>query len=253
MNLRKSIKKLIWRIAGTTQVKEQLSKLENDCAEIRYAQMFHDSTVDNEWFKYKNLSLGTAAIDYGTAYVIFRVLNQMHPQNILEFGLGQSSKIIHQYASYYDVKAVTYEHDAGWIDFFSNDIGRKYDIHIQQADLEKIKYSGCDTLKYRGIESLRKDDKFDFIFVDGPFGFDIESQEKYLYSRTQIIDLVKDNLASSFCIIMHDYERVGEQNTIDEVTRLLKEKHVNYCRGLYSAAKQCCLICSKDLYFLTTL
>ena len=75
--------------------------------ELLYANKFHDTIKQSKWYKDQSLSLGEMAIDYGTAYVLYRVLDKMNPSSILEFGLGQSSKLIHQYANSYQKEAVT--------------------------------------------------------------------------------------------------------------------------------------------------
>ena len=87
---------------------DNLTRIQN---ELYYATKFHDSIVDSLWLKYKSFSLGEWAADYRLMYTIFRTLNAEKPQNIIEFGLGQTSKMLHQYAQYYHVSAITYEHD----------------------------------------------------------------------------------------------------------------------------------------------
>ena len=207
---------LIRKLFGTDKV---LKHLEPQLAELKYATLFHDTIVDSEWFKYKGLSLGLAAIDYGTAYVIYRVLEMMHPKHLLEFGLGQSSRIIHQYAHFYATDAVTYEHDSEWVRFFCQVIADKYPVHIGMVELMTSKYKGEEVLTYKNLPKELGTQKFDFVFVDGPFGFRPEGGTSYYYSRPQIIDMIESNLADSFCIIIHDYEREGEQHTISEVLK----------------------------------
>lgn len=253
MKVLKSLVNLIRKISGQQKLEKELQLLRRQADELRYAQLLHDATIDSEWYKYKNLSLGPAAIDYGTAYVIYRVLNQMHPHSILEFGLGQSSKIIHQYASYFNTTAVTYEHDESWIRFFNNDINGLYNVNIKRLDLEEVEIKGCNSMSYKNLQSDLQGKRYDFIFVDGPLGYDPNNFNFYSYSRPQILDICKNNLLDSFCIMIHDSERQGEQNTIDQVCQILKDNHVEYHLKEYSAAKNCFMICSKDMYFLTTL
>lgn len=246
--IKKSILNFIRRIVGTEKI---LMQTQSVLSEIYRAQMFHDATIDSEWYTHKDLSLGPAAIDYGTAYVIYRVLDMIHPTNLLEFGLGQSSKIIHQYANYYAKPALTIEHSAEWIKFFSNDVKGKYPVHTKLVELEESLYRNYKTQTYRALHEVLGSGKYDFIFIDGPFGFGEDGN--FMYSRVQIVDMIKHNLADSFCIIMHDYERIGEQNTIKEVLQTMRNNKIEFHTKEYSAAKKCLLICSKDMYFLTTL
>lgn len=143
---------------------------------------------------------------------------------------------------------MTFEHSEEWISFFKNDVGNKYEIRIEIAELEDIVYNGEATLSYRGIKEKLKGEKFDLVFVDGPYGFLHDH-----FSRPQIIDVVKNNLKDRFCVIMDDYNRSGEKETVAEVLKVLDEKGIPYEQMVYSGQKEHVLICSKDLYLLTTL
>lgn len=221
-------------------------KLATQQTEILKGLIFNNTITDSEWLQYKSFSPGAWAADYGLLYTLYRVLNGMKPQSIIEFGLGQSSKMIHQYAKHYGAKAITCEHDSKWIDFFRNECNEKYLVNIKSLELETINYKGYETLTYKNILQEFENDKFELILVDGPFGSDH-------YSRPQIVDLAKNNLHSRFCIIIDDCERQGEQETTKEVLEVLKEQGVECCFTTYSASKRHTLICSSDLKFLTSL
>ena len=45
------------------------------------------------------------------------------------------------------------------------------------------------------------------------------------YSRANIWQLIPSNLSDDYIIIMDDYERKGEQNTMDHAKELLKENN----------------------------
>ena len=253
MSLKQRISKVIWRICGTNYIVEQQRQLKEnvDCIskfqwELYQATRFHDSIVDSQWLKYKSFSLGGWAADYGLMYTIFRTLNAMRPMNILEFGLGQTSKMVHQYAQFFGAQAITCEHDGKWVDFFNKSKDGDYFVNIQLMNLQTINYQGYDTLTYVSCKESFKNQRFNLIIVDGPFGSEH-------FSRSQIIDLVNDNLSEQFCIIIDDYERNGEQETMNEVKNVLKTKGVSFCERVYSAEKQHMLICSSDLEFLTTM
>lgn len=253
MSIKKKIAKLVWRICGTSHIEKQQfqlnQKMENISHiqwELYHATRFRDSIIDSPWLKYKSFSLGGWAADYGLMYTLFRTLNAMRPMNILEFGLGQTSKMVHQYANYFKANAITCEHDKNWINFFNKSKDGDYPINIKLMDLQTVKYNGLDTLTYKDYASIFSKQLFDLILVDGPFGSDH-------FSRSQIIDLAKNNLTQHFCIIIDDYERIGEQETMEAVQDVLKANNVSFCCRVYSAEKQHMLICSPDLEFLTTL
>ncbi len=257
MSLKKKITKLIWRICGTSHIEKQQRQLRQELEqgignnlriqwELYQATRFHDSIVDSPWLKYKSFSLGEWAADYGLMYTIFRTLNAMRPENILEFGLGQTSKMIHQYANYFNANAITCEHDEKWVEFFNKSKDGDYTIKVQLMNLQTIQYKGYDTMTYEDCSSFFFNQQFDLILVDGPFG-------SCHFSRSQIIDLAKNNLSNTFCIIIDDCERPGEQETMEEVQYFLKTNNTPFCCRIYSAEKQHMLICSPNLEFLTTL
>ena len=110
--------------------------------EILKAQKFNSTTIGSQWFKYKSISPGGSAVDYAFFYTLYRTLCSKKPNKILEFGLGQSSKMVHQYADYYQTIAITVEHDPQWVEFFKKEKDGDYDINVKILDLEEIQYGG---------------------------------------------------------------------------------------------------------------
>lgn len=248
-----SLKKIISHLTRYDKLVERMNSLSEKSdtiirqqQEVFMAHKYHDTVADYEWLKYKGVSPGGWAVDYAFCYTLARTLNDMHPQNILECGLGQSSRLVHQYAFYNNIEAVTCEHDLGWIDFLKKEVGDKYPIKIEKTELEEVEYKGQKALTYKNFQNLFEGIKFDLILIDGPFG-------SPHYSRPQTIELCKNNLAKRFCIIIDDTERLGEQETVEEIKNVLLEKGWDYSLTDYSSIKSHTLICSKDLVFLTSL
>lgn len=214
--------------------------------ELLMAQKYHDTVADYEWLKHRGISPGGWAVDYAFCYTLARALNAMRPQHILECGLGQSSRIVHQYACFYKINAVTCEHDQEWIDFLREEAGANYPITIKKVELEQVKYKGEETLSYKNIQSIFAGERFDFMLIDGPFG-------SSHYSRSQTIELCKNNLAERFCIIIDDTERSGEKETVEEVKGILDMSGIEYAITEYTSTKSHTLICSKKLAFLTSM
>lgn len=234
-------------IENQNQLIKELNLLSHKEDELLRAFNFNNTIVNSKWLKFKSFSPGGWAVDYAFLYTLYRVLNDIHPKSILEFGLGQSSKIIHQYANFYnDVKAITCEHDLEWINFFKKSKEGDYDITIQNVELEEIYYKGERTLTIKNISSLFKDEIFDLIVVDAPFG-------SLRYSRSQVLELAKNNLSDNFCIIIDDYDRFGEQETIKELLNILDCEGKKYTNAIYSGIKQHFLICDEKSKFLTSI
>ena len=228
------------------EIRKQLIRIESYQREILNAHRFSDTIKDSEWLKNKSFSAGGAALDYGALYTMYRILDSIHPKNILEFGLGQSSRMIYQYVNFYkEAKAITYEHDENWISFFKNIVKDQYPVNIYKTELQETIYNGQKTLSYRDNCKELLGQKFNFIFVDGPFGSEH-------YSRSQIIHLIPSCLDKRFCIMIDDVDRVGEQETISELERILDDYKIDSYKREYCSKKNHIIICSKDLYFLTT-
>ena len=231
-----------------SQQQIQLDRIEHTQKEVLSAIKFDDSIRDCPWLQYKSFSPGEWAVDYGCLYTLYRILNDVHPKSILEFGLGQSSKLIHQYADYYkkDVNAITYEHDSEWIDFFSKGKYGNYNVNIYQTELLETEYKGEKILSYKDNCKELLCRKFDMIMIDAPFGSEH-------YSRSHILNLIPNCLANSFCIIMDDYNRQGEQETIKELENILSSNGIRFLSTVYKTCKEHYLVCSNDLRFLCSL
>lgn len=226
--------------------------------ELVWAEVFNSSISNVNWLKNKSFSPGRWAIGYPSLYILFRVLNDMKPINILEFGLGESTKLTGQYIDYQkknniNVTLNVIEHDENWRDFFCSKPDCDFRDHVSILELDKIKNNGFETTSYKNLTetilSLNSNNRisYDLIFIDGPFGSDN-------YSRNQIIDIVKnDLLAKEFVILFDDSEREGERETINELKKTLENKNIEYCEGAYSGIKDICIICSNKYKFLTSL
>lgn len=253
-NLLRKFKRFIRKQLGINQLIENQNQIinilnshtrKND--EILKASIFNNTIYDSTWLKYKSFSPCGWAVDYAFLYTLYRVLNDTKPQKILEFGLGQSSKMIHQYADFFkNIDAITYEHDQTWINFFMNHFDGNYKINTKLIELKEIDYNTNITLSYKDIESEFKNQKFNLIIVDAPFGSES-------YSRSQILALLPTCLEETFCIIIDDFDRIGEKETVNEINNILDAHNLSYYSASYSGIKSHIIICSEDLNFLTSL
>ena len=111
--------------------------------------------------------------------------------------------------------------------FFSNEI---YDVisNTLILEIEKIKIQGQEVFQYQALLASLPKQKYDLIIIDGPWGSEH-------YSRYQIIDLLEEDLiASQFIIIMDDYERSGEKQTIAKLKESFNKKGIQYEETIYS-------------------
>ena len=163
-------------------------------------------------------SINSASITYIQGMLLIGILEKFRPNSICEFGAGESTKIFETYCEKYNKKLLNIEHD---IKYKRKD-SKLFNL-IQNTDvmINNIKYE--NTYKYEGLEDFFKKykGKFDFIFIDGPFGVNHD----YKYTRIQMIDFLEfDLLENHRQFLIHDTERINAQNSIKILLSLFKEK-----------------------------
>ena len=215
-----------------------------------WADIFSDVTSNSIWLKNKAFSAGRWAVGYQYLYVVYRILNEVKPKSILELGLGQSTRLLGQYAAHNpEVRHTVVEHDLDWIQFFQQDFGLSKNSQIVQLEREYKQFKEDDrVLAFSNFKETFAGQKFDFISIDAPLG-----GEAIVYARIDILDLIPDCLAESFMIIMDDYNRQGEKNMVKVLEENLKENDIIYVKGVYSGQKDCLVICSEDLKFVCSM
>lgn len=227
---------------------EELTKLQ---LENYWANIFNSATVGSKWYKEVSVNVGRWAPGYVLFYVLYRILNEIKPMNILELGMGETTKMIQKYKEALNPEAfcVTVEHDKDWIDLKKKN-GLSLDlIKVINPILGDVTIKGKKTTCYKGLpeylEPLSK--KFNLILIDGPFGSDN-------FSRFNIIELIEQNyLDEDFIIIMDDYNREGEKQTIEVVTSILIEKEFDFISTSYQGDKEFFILTSRENKYLMSL
>lgn len=232
------------------QVKRQAVDGSRHAAEAVWAQIFNLTISDNTWLKDKAFSPGRWAVGYPYLYVMYRVLNETHPKHILELGLGQSTRMISQYAAAYDdVEHIVVEHDLEWIQFFCNSYPIPANTQIVQLNREMIPYKEAEAVRvFKGFKEKFQGKKFDFISIDAPFGGDMKQ-----YSRIDVLKIMPECLTDNFIIMIDDTNRSGETRTLNEMEQCLKKNQIDYKRGRYNGDKNCEIICTAKMAFLCSM
>lgn len=232
-----------------TAQKKQLDALNNRInlnnsilEELQYSVVLNQSWIDSEWVKNKSFSLRLGSSNYSFIYSLFKILDEIAPSRILEFGLGQTTKLTSQYVNNKNTNAALdiVEHDNDWINEFSGQITLTNNIKIYHKNLIKFEINGVETDKYDDLSDIVTDKKYDLIIIDGPFGFD------RIYPRTNILDLIPNNLAENFVIILDDAERKGEQNTANLIFNKLDACNIQYEKSYKKGLKTQLIISSTN-------
>ena len=205
------------------ELQELRSLASRQFKELNYADLLHDTIINSPWLHDKSFSLHGWAANYSFIYMLYRILDNAKPQNILEMGMGQTSRLTSQYVAYCNSGATLdiIENDAGWIATYRPQLAQSEHIKVHQRNLELFEYKGTECRKYKDLNEIVDNTKYDLIIIDGPWG----AEQKL--PRSNVLDLIKNhNLADDFIIIFDDAERDGEQNTITSTLKLLKEMHI---------------------------
>lgn len=228
------------------EVQNLQNKVQCQYQELNFADLLHDSTKDSPWLKDKSFALYGWAANYGFIYTLFRILDNVQPDHILEMGLGQTSLVTSQYIANNNPEADLdiIENDENWIKVYEPRLAKSQNIKLHQCDIEFFYYEGEQSRKYKELNKITQDRKYNLIIVDGPFG----GAQKF--PRSNIVELIEHNLAKDFIIMFDDAERAGEKNTIAQVKAKLSAQGIEFGVQQRDALKSQVLVFSKSCEFV---
>lgn len=261
IHLEKTTEQLKQNGRESTQSSEQIMRSLQDHTKIAkelrgiqleslWGNIFRDTIAESVWLKNRCFSPGRWAAGYPFLYILYRVLNDVHPKRILELGLGQTTHMIGQYADAFDdVQHMVVEHDSEWISFFKRSSSLGKNTHLLKLELEESVYlEDQSVLSYQDFAQALQGKKFDLISIDGPFGGAAK-----IYSRVDTLRLLPECLSDSFVILLDDTNRGGEQRTAARMEQRLKDSRIDYKTGRYVGQKETRIWTSEDWRFLCSL
>ena len=239
--------------AGCTNNEDLIQVLKDNHAEsmkqyreILNGQIFNNLIQNALWVQNKDFIPTGGAATYSFLLILFIILERVRPVNILEFGMGQTSKLTASYAANLNKssKLQIVEQDFDWLEYFKTQIPSAGNISLYKKDIVStiIDYTAND--RYSNLSDITQNTKYDLIIIDGPIA------GKDFYSRTNVLDLIPENLAQDFVIIFDDAERCGEKNTADLIFKKLKENNIVYEAFYKTATKTQLVITSPKYKFL---
>lgn len=217
-------------------------------SELEWANIYHDTIRDKAWLRNIAISPGRWAVNYSFLYILVRILSDHKPHKIIEFGLGESSKIVSAFleTELPDSSHLIIEQDKNWIESFRSRFNLSKNSSIIHLPLEEKIVKGFAVASYNAIEE-RIDGVFDLYIIDGPFGSDN-------YSRYDICKLVeKIKMNDEFIIIIDDYDRPGEKETVIDLKKYLEAKRIKFYEGVYSGNKSQIIIATEKYRFIRSL
>ena len=247
------ISKRIRKVINEFRSRDENQKLENEniknqLAELEWAHIYHDTIKDREWLKNLSLSPGRWAANYSFLYIIVRILSEYKPKRVLEFGLGESSKIVSSFLenALHESSHLIIEQDQNWIESFQSRFNLSPKSVILYLPLDEKNIKGFPVTSYNNIKG-KVTEIFDLYIIDGPFGSEN-------FSRYDIHLLAeKLNVDDEFIIIIDDYNRQGEKETVTDLLNQLAAKGLKMHTGVYKGNKSQIIIATKKYRFATSM
>ncbi len=233
------------RFSDCSVCQTKLHSIEKTTNEMLWAQIFNNAISGSEWLLDQSFSPGRWAVGYPFLYLLFRVLDGQKPDRIIELGMGQTTKMITQYANHFKAKHDVIEHDQEWIIHCQNTLDLSPQTIIHRFDLEQRELlEDLEVTTYKGFHECFADQSYSLISIDGPFGGNED-----IYARIDLLDLIPGCLAQPFVILVDDYNRACEKRTVELIKQKLVENNIQFEVGIYSGVKDTLIIVSKDIRF----
>lgn len=229
-------------------IKSNVSQNKLTVDETLWANIFNNTIQNSDWLPNESIIAGRGEMGYPSLYLLYRVLNEFKPKSILEFGLGQSTKIINHYANANtNVRHDVIENDLYWIEFFSNHYAISNRSHLVQLEYEMKDFKKGEKIRvFSEFQQKYQKQSFDLIVIDAPLGGEMKQ-----FARIDILSILPNCLNSDFVILLDDFDRVGEKNTVKEMEDIFNKNKIVFHKGIFSGKKEIIIITSKNLKFLT--
>lgn len=235
----------------------KLKRAVNECQlnsrEIMWADSFNLAIRHSKWMKRSSYTLGRAAVGYNFMYVLYRICNELHPTQILEMGMGQTTSLLTQYAVHNrfgtdKVSHFVVEQDQEWSDYYTSNIKMPRNSHIllHPAVLKMVRNE--EVLSYEGLKEAVSDTRFDLILVDGPI-----HGEETNFRRIDTLDLIPEHLAERWIMLFDDQQRLPDRNGTELVKERLQEFNIPFCEGWYKGKKDVQVLACTEWKFVCTM
>jgi predicted O-methyltransferase YrrM len=164
--------------------------------------------------------VGSAA-NHSLLYFITRCFLELPIRNAIEFGAGQSTLLMSQLNDRLKKEATitTVEHDLQW----ANLVKAKVSHNVITADLVPKTIDGHKISHYGG-RYFDPSVLYDFVLIDGPPAYKKEAA----FNRLGALEVIENNLADSFVIVLDDMQREGEQELSNLICRKLKSRGCDF-------------------------
>ena len=218
--------------------------------ELLWADVFNSTIADSRWLTDRGFSPGRWAVGYAYLYALYRILNELKPRRILDIGLGQTSRLIAQYAaSDPSVEHVIVESSDEWIGFFRRGFALPENSRIVRMNTAFEPFREADRVRvYEGFKEKFADGAFDLVSVDGPFSADMAR-----YARIDLLKILPQGLAANFAVLFDDVHLRQNAVIAEACERALTTAGIACGSAIYRGEKDLAVISSDSWRFLRTL
>ena len=189
-------------------------KTSTSALELRHQANYLELARHTDWLDNPPVSSPGGTASYSLLYVLLSLLRSGDFTHILEFGVGQSSKLISAYVTGTPgATSMHVEHDKEWLD---RAVPCSPGIQRVHAPLIKTKVFDKEVQWY---SMERPESQFDLLLVDGPPAL----SRGMRFNRHGILNWIPEVLADDFVLIFDDAARIGERKATAAVKRILSE------------------------------
>jgi predicted O-methyltransferase YrrM len=153
---------------------------------------------------------GTAS--FSLLYTLLSVLRAGRTDRMLEFGVGQSSRVLRQYAAEHGKELVHIDDNEEWLRIATEE---GPGVSAEFRPPRPMRVGGHDIEWYSGEPP---EGRFDLVLVDGP----VAEAEGKTYNRLGVAEWIPDVLADEFVLVVDDASRPGEQALVGLVEQRLR-------------------------------
>ena len=218
--------------------------------ELEWAHVFHDSIRGKSWLQSLPLNVGRWAGNYSYFYVLCRLLNDYQPAKIIEFGVGESSKVVSAFLEnqLLESRHVILEEDEQWAAAFADrfTLGERSEVKLLPI-AEKQTADGVPYFGYAELETFVQSTKYDLYLVDGPKG------STHCSRYDIVIAMEAMEVGDEFVVLIDDHDRTGEQETAERLQQLLRDKGITIFTGQYIGNSSQIVIATAKYRFAATL
>jgi len=241
-----SLKRMLDALLPMRCIDSRMAAIERSLVDIGYMQRFLHVAGTCQWLRGTTFHFSEWSASASFLYVLYRLIIGFRPSNILEYGLGQSSRLLWKFVAHAQSSSrlSVVEHDSEWLEFFLRENPDFDPAVIWLSELYERIFESFRTTAYRYPFPPSNRGPYDLVVIDGPFGSD-------RFSRSQAIDVVTEGLlAKKFAVLIDDYDRSGEQETVSLMRAMLGKQGIQTKVTLFGGNRQQCLVAPESSRFI---